>query len=176
MFSPDKVHEKRQISTVDLFDSLEAAKREMKCEAPGCTRYGRERLQVHHIVPVRIRMWHQPENLAVLCMDHHALVERFYWHRMSELAPDTARDLRRIARKFRARAIPYSQVYQYKDETEYLWRLMNAKTADPKWWQLIYTEALDWASQQQTIRSVHPGDAMVELSPWWVPKSSIVVA
>lgn len=161
--------DRRKVLTQSMIDRILHSGRELRCEAEGCSVTRRKDIEVHHVVPARIRAWHRPDNLVLLCGNHHALVERYYWLALCRLAPDTAREIRRIARMFKARSVKRRDIDTLKDHTVWLWEHLNDLTNDPDWWRQVYQEAIRWASSREVIREVDSSRAIIEVLPWWRP-------
>lgn len=165
--------DRRVVYSKVLYDRMIANGHPERCDVPGCDCTTRSLLQPHHIVPIRIRVWNWPSNLGLLCVDHHSLVERYYWWALSQLNPEATAELRNIARRFKSRKVPLHQIERLRQRTRELWDALNLATNDPRWWRRTYRDALVWASKQHVVRHVAPSDAIVEIIPWWVEKIAL---
>lgn len=159
---------KRGVQSSELVMNLVLSGRSAKCEVPGCSHMSIENLDIHHIVPVTVKAIHSVDNLVILCSDHHALVERYYWWERSKLLPSEAREVKQIARMFKARAVNPSDMDRLKARTKELWTLLNQhpKCINTDWWKRVYTDARDWATKQEILRVVDPKNAIIE-DPWF---------
>lgn len=137
--------------------------RRIKCEITNCNCIDPGELEIHHIMPVSFKPIHNEANLAILCKDHHALVERYYFHKRSLLMPDTAAKIQELARQFKARAVPLDQVADAKRLTKELWsKFNNAKDLrDDHWWKSTWSSAKTWASNRTILTKVAPKNAIV---------------
>lgn len=136
-----------------------------------------ELLELHHIMPFSVRAIHSTDNLAILCTDHHALVERYYWNERSKLLPEEANEIRDLARRFKARAIEPDKLDWAKARTGLLWERMNKDShcADFGWWKKMFGEAKHWAHEQTVLRSVDPKNAIIE-ETWFESRGKTLVS
>lgn len=130
-------------------------------QCQNCPYFGR--LTKHHIIPKKVggpdRRW----NIAYLCMDCHALVERYYWRRLSRRSPLAARTIKEIANAFKAKRIPFESCEEAQFRQQRAWRKLLHESAPWKEW---YAEALAWAQTVTVVIKVNVGDAITS-KPWW---------
>jgi hypothetical protein len=150
---------KRGIHSNRLLQDLLLSGRQLVCEVSGCGCIDPTELQIHHILPVTIQPVHAVHNLAILCQNHHALVERFYWWERSQLMPEIL---------FHHRQVPFKALDWYKTRTVELWDRLNnhEQVKNFMWWRAVFARAKTWASSQEVVRRVDPKDAIVE-EPWF---------
>lgn len=163
----------RRRPTGHLRDALTEAGIEARCAVVGCCA---KRLGVHHVQPVVTGGTNAASNLAYLCADHHALIERFYWWSRSQMSPETCKQITAIARAFSRMAVPPEQVEPLQTESRRLWAKLNAQpeSVNPLWWRVVYLRALKWAQHQQVLRTVAPERAIIE-DPWFRDRRGITM-
>jgi hypothetical protein len=159
---------KRSIRSNRLLMDLILNGRNVVCEVSGCGCADPTELEIHHIMPVSSRPIHSPDNLAILCRSHHALVERFYWWQRSKLMPDECREARSIALMFRHRTVPFGRLDELEARTKQLWGLLAAhpNSQNFMWWRSVFAKAKTWAAGKDVVRRVEAKDAITE-DPWF---------
>lgn len=131
----------------------------MVCEICGSP----EDLTTHHIVPRKVRVDNRPKNLARLCEDCHALVERFYWKAMAQKNPWVARAYKLICQLIRTHENPRIRELLRQQQAEAL-QLLLVRAPD---WRYTYLSACSWVRSVTPVRKVQPRDAILS-DPWWV--------
>ena len=166
--SPKPEKPSRGIHSNRLLQDILLSGRDFRCEVPGCGCIDPTELEIHHILPVTIQPMHAVHNLAIVCHNHHALIERFYWWERARLMPAEARETKEIAVMFHYRQVPYRDLNRYKQRTVRLWMELNRhpQVQNFMWWRVVYAKAKTWAASQEVIRRVDPKDAIVE-EPWF---------
>lgn len=160
-----KENSSRAIFSVRLLQQLLDSGRDFKCEVKNCKS---QELEVHHIIPVSVLVDHSNSNIAILCRDHHALVERFYWDWRSSLYPESCAEIKTIALQFKLKLVPPSQLTWFETKSKKLWRDLNGKEEflNIQDWQETFKKAKRWASSVKTLRKVDPKNAITE-DPWF---------
>lgn len=156
----------RSLSSCKLLNQLKQDNRLLVCEV--CRETNLNLLEVHHVMPVAISDNNLSHNLAILCRNHHSLVERYYWWERCKLNPSETKELKQIAILFSKRKVEPNQLNDLQEKTKLLWKKLNShvKVQNFFWWHSCYEAAKGWASTQLVIRSVSAKDAIVE-EPWF---------
>lgn len=156
-----------------LLGQLVLAGRVIRCESRGCGCVAADELEVHHIMPLVVRRDHTVGNLAVLCKNHHALVERYYWQVRCQQAPAVTAEIATLLARLQHERLSPEDHAALCARLRELWDALNGSrdAQDARWWQRLYKNALTWAATQEVVRYVHAGQAIVA-DPWYRPKVS----
>jgi hypothetical protein len=156
----------RSLSSLSLITQLKKEGRLFACEV--CGILDSSNLEIHHIMPVAINPNNLSSNLVILCKNHHALVEKYYWWERSKLLPKETKELRQLAILFSKRKIPSASVTEYQARTKELWLKLNnhAEVQNFFWWLKCFESSKTWALTQEVFREVTAKDAIIE-DPWF---------
>lgn len=124
------------------------------------------KLTKHHVVPKKVGGPDKRSNIAYLCMDCHALVERYYWRQLSRRSPLAARTIKEIANAFKAKRIPLESCEEAKYRQQRAWRKL---LQEPAPWRVWFNEACAWARGVDVVRKVTVAEAITS-KPWWRDK------
>lgn len=128
------------------------------------------KLTRHHIVPRKAGGGHS-QNLALLCGDCHALVERYYWRKIAQRNPVVARGLKQLNAFFRdpANRVHPRQVRHeaMKQQHRYWTKLLDG--VETARWRAWYAEAIQWSRTIEVLEHVSTEHA-IDHAPWWKPK------
>jgi hypothetical protein len=161
---------KKRLSGKTLTQNLLVSGRKYLCAVPGCTNCGE--LEVHHKVPI-ITQVYSPRaangagNLAFLCTEHHALVEKFYWIKRQQLYPELCERIQKLVDELKTTEDALVKT-DIKKRISALWeqtRQDPSNTIDT--WKKIYQEAIVWSSSKKVIEYIKPGD-IISAKGWYV--------
>ena len=126
------------------------------------------RLTQHHIVPKKAGGSDNPSNLAYLCFNCHALVERYYWQKLAKQSPLAARTIKEIAKAFKLGIIAPEHYQEAKERQALAWTKMLRR---PTKWEQWFEEAIHWIATIEITRTIKLEDAIIS-DPWWRPLGS----
>lgn len=141
--------------------SLKSKKQSKERYCVACS--AESRLTQHHIVPKKAGGLDAPSNLACLCFNCHALVERYYWQKLAVRSPLAARTIKEIAKAFKLGIIAPECYREAKYRQQLAWTKMMQK---PTRWEQWFEEALHWIATIEITRYVDLQDVIIS-DPWW---------
>lgn len=124
------------------------------------------KLTKHHIIPKKVGGPDRRRNLAYLCMDCHALVERYYWRQLSRRCPLAARTIKEIANAFKAKRIPPDCWDEAQERQQRAWRKL---LQEPAPWREWFDEACMWIATVEIVTPQVVANSITS-KPWWRPR------
>jgi hypothetical protein len=115
----------------------------------------------HHVRPKRAG-GQNGRNLAPLCEQHHALVERYYWWRLSFGNPVAANCIKQIAAAMLDGRIPHKNRQRARERQQLALRMMEEDVD----WKGLFRDAVKWTKSVEIVRPIRLAKALTE-KPWW---------
>lgn len=138
----------------------------VKCDIKNCCVVAASDLDVHHVVPVVNRINNNTDNLRMLCNEHHALIEEFYWLTRKREDPVNSAQIEALALELNRTGDKTTFIPQLKTAWELHIKALDKPDA---YWQKVYSSAKDWAQTKRMTKPLH-GGLVIGAKDWYTDK------